>query len=569
MSTQLSGDLVWDKSSTRRFAPPGGQTSISLGDYVTPPAPPAPGADTPVANGNGVTPKKQQQQQQQQMASPPRVAMPVATAPADVAKSGAGRHVGVVVCEADGLKSCTVAALQQLGAKTTVYEVYDPLQLPFAAQCMVEKAGVSVVVAIGFLVADAHWCSKEVGGALVKTLLDLSLSLKVPVVNGLCFRGVSDGDAAALSGKLARGAIHMASVRDGKEKSYTVSRANPIVSSGGGGGGAPVFTSSSRGGLPLGGAKRRSSVFAETSAVPADLTSLLLGLKTSLKAHGATGIFGLARRFRISDDDRSGCISFHEFQVCMRDAHMGWTEDELKNVFEHFDADGSGSINYDEFLFAVSGELNERRSQVILEAFEAMDKDKSGAVNAADLKGAYDVSQHPGVVSKRLTEEEVMEDFISTFEGEIKDGKVTPEEWCRYYALLSAGMSSDDEFELMMRNAWHLPGGVGAMANTTARRVLATRADGTQTVEEVKGAAGMGAADKKAILNSLRAQGLSVTSVALFGTLDTTEPATGTSAMDAMGATETMSIGGQSNDGSTYSAPVRQGPGGNSSLVLG
>lgn len=28
----------------------------------------------------------------------------------------------------------------------------------------------------------------------------------------------------------------------------------------------------------------------------------------------------------------------------MRDAHMGWTEDELKNVFEHFDADRSGSI---------------------------------------------------------------------------------------------------------------------------------------------------------------------------------------------------------------------------------
>lgn len=46
-----------------------------------------------------------------------------------------------------------------------MYEVSDPLQLPFAAQCMVENAGVSVVVAIGFLVADAHWCSREVRGA--------------------------------------------------------------------------------------------------------------------------------------------------------------------------------------------------------------------------------------------------------------------------------------------------------------------------------------------------------------------------------------------------------------------
>lgn len=61
----------------------------------------------------------------------------------------------------------------------------------------------------------------KVGGALVKTLLELSLSLKVPVVNGLCFRAVSEGDAAALSGKLAKGAIHMASVRGGKKESYT------------------------------------------------------------------------------------------------------------------------------------------------------------------------------------------------------------------------------------------------------------------------------------------------------------------------------------------------------------
>lgn len=62
-------------------------------------------------------------------------------------------------------------------------------------------------------------------------MLELSLSLKVPVVNGLCFRGVSDSDAAALSGKLARGAIHMASVRAGKKESYTGDTADGVFSS--------------------------------------------------------------------------------------------------------------------------------------------------------------------------------------------------------------------------------------------------------------------------------------------------------------------------------------------------
>lgn len=40
-------------------------------------------------------------------------------------------------------------------------------------------------------------------------------------------------------------------------------------------------------------------------------------------------------------------------------------------------------------------------------------------------QGAYDASQHPGVVAKRRTAEEVMEEFISSFEGEVKDGKVS------------------------------------------------------------------------------------------------------------------------------------------------
>ena len=55
----------------------------------------------------------------------------------------------------------------------------------------------------------------------MKTLLELSLRLKVPVVNGLRFSSVSPGDLAPLSVKLAHGAVHMASMCDGKKTSYT------------------------------------------------------------------------------------------------------------------------------------------------------------------------------------------------------------------------------------------------------------------------------------------------------------------------------------------------------------
>ena len=54
------------------------------------------------------------------------------------------------------------------------------------------------------------------------------------------------------------------------------------------------------------------------------------------------------------------------------------------------------------------------------------------------LQGVYDASKHPGVISKRRREEDVMEEFISTFEGAVKDGKVTCR-WCYVAAVGGCG----------------------------------------------------------------------------------------------------------------------------------
>ena len=37
---------------------------------------------------------------------------------------------------------------------------------------------------------------------------------------------------------------------------------------------------------------------------------------------------------------------------------------------------------------------------------------------------------------------------------------------------MSASIDLDDYFELMIRNAWHIPGGEGWCANTANKRVL-------------------------------------------------------------------------------------------------
>lgn len=68
-----------------------------------------------------------------------------------------------------------------------------------------------------------------------------------------------------------------------------------------------------------------------------------------------------------------------------------------------------------------------------------------------------------------------------------QDGVVHLEEFIEYYSDVSASIDRDDYFELMIRNAWHLPGGEGWAENTTIPRTMEIGPDGKQRVVMAKG----------------------------------------------------------------------------------
>lgn len=239
-----------------------------------------------------------------------------------------------------------------------------------------------------------------------------------------------------------------------------------------------------------------------------DVQKLLQILRESLKQHGARGIVGLGRKFKIADDDRSGCLCLPEFTKVINEHKLNWTQEQISLVFSYFDNDGSKSISYDEFVVAVRGELNDRRKQLVLLAFSILDKDKSGIVDYNDVIGVYDATKHPDVISGKKTEKDILAEFLDTFDSIDKDGKVTPDEFIKYYSNVSSSIDDDDYFELMIRNAWHISGGEGWCANSSCRRVLVTHKDGRQTVEEIKNDLGIKDDDFEAMLKKLQEQGL-------------------------------------------------------------
>jgi hypothetical protein len=80
-------------------------------------------------------------------------------------------------------------------------------------------------------------------------------------------------------------------------------------------------------------------------------------------------------------------------------------------------------------------ELNARRRLLIKLAFDVMDEDGSGEITVADIKRKYNVKMHPDFISGAKSEDELLGEYLSKFEGGdgARDGRVTLLEFEAYY----------------------------------------------------------------------------------------------------------------------------------------
>lgn len=223
---------------------------------------------------------------------------------------------------------------------------------------------------------------------------------------------------------------------------------------------------------------------------------------------GMLGIRTIGRMFRIMDDSGDHKLSRSELTTGLHDYGLRFTPDEFEALWRFLDRDRSGTIDYDEFLRGVRGEMNDRRVGMVELAWEVLDKTKDGKVTIDDLRGTYDPSFHPEVVKGTMTPDEALAQFLAQWDTKKADGVVEWDEFLEYYDSVSCSIDDDDYFELMMRNAWHLPGGTGWCENTANLRVLVTHADGSKTIEMVKDDLGLKRSDLEAIKRRLVKQGI-------------------------------------------------------------
>ncbi|KAM7538893.1 hypothetical protein Aperf_G00000056269 [Anoplocephala perfoliata] len=174
-------------------------------------------------------------------------------------------------------------------------------------------------------------------------------------------------------------------------------------------------------------------------------------------SRGASGINGLGRQFRVIDDDGNKHLSKEEFIKGCHDFKVDLTKEEVDQLFAEIDRDNSNTLDFEEFLEALRPPMSESRRKLVETVFKKMDKTGDGFITADDLKGIYNTRHHPKYLSGELSEKDILNEYLKTFEsrGDV-DGQVTWDEFLNYYSAVSSSIDQDIYFDLMIRNAYKI-----------------------------------------------------------------------------------------------------------------
>lgn len=180
-------------------------------------------------------------------------------------------------------------------------------------------------------------------------------------------------------------------------------------------------------------------------------------LRNHCLSQGYSGILSLGRLFRRLDKDRSWTLSKDELSKGVSQFGLNFSEDDVNKLFASFEKDGSAGINYEEFLDALRPTMTAARKEAVEGVFKHLDKTGDGVVTLQDLKGVYSAKNHPKVLKKEMTEEQLLTKFLNMFETNTSmDGKVTKKEFFDYYSVLSKAIDDDEYFLSVVKMSWGL-----------------------------------------------------------------------------------------------------------------
>ena len=187
------------------------------------------------------------------------------------------------------------------------------------------------------------------------------------------------------------------------------------------------------------------------------IQDMISEIKAKIHERSASGgLRGLSKIFKAMDNNNNGKLDLDDFRWGLMDFGLQLTKEEAQQVLDHFDRDGNGQVDFKEFLGTLRGPLPECRKKIVRAAYDKLDVNKDGKVKLDDIAKLYDVSSHPDIVGGRKSAEQVFVEFMGMWDTQKRDAIISFDEFCEYYADVSASVDYDDYFTSMIKSAWKL-----------------------------------------------------------------------------------------------------------------
>ena len=145
--------------------------------------------------------------------------------------------------------------------------------------------------------------------------------------------------------------------------------------------------------------------------------------------------------------------------------------------------------------------LSPFRRRLVVAAFNLIDTAERGSVSVDAVLAAFHAGKHPSVTSSKRDAEEVYRDFQTTLQCDVGTERVRLPVFEHYYELVSAGVESDDEFQLILWNCW----GLGAKRHPQLNQRRPDAAATTAATVFPQGVRCMRALRSRTVRSSLRA----------------------------------------------------------------
>ena len=155
----------------------------------------------------------------------------------------------------------------------------------------------------------------------------------------------------------------------------------------------------------------------------------------------------------------SDILSLSKLHLILKESNLNFTPKELQSLFCIIDFNDTGYISINKFLKVIKGNLNEFRQKILIDIFNnQIDINKNGKILIYYFKKLYNGKNHPDIMNRKKSENEIMTQFNYTFDIFCKlykiAGEINCEQFIKYYEGISPSIPDDNYFKEIITNVW-------------------------------------------------------------------------------------------------------------------